>query len=195
MRKAVIFNGPPGSGKDLGSAHVEKTYGAAHHEMKYKLIEITRSIYCLSQDEWEAMYTRKKKEQPQLELDGRSPRQAIIHIAEDVIKPKFGKAYFGRATAKMLNIGLNSVSDGGFTDEVIEFSKLIGPENILVLRVSSPGCSWNKDSRSYFDESVMREMGIRYFDIHNDRTKRFMMCIDECIKSSTILDFDTRIGA
>lgn len=183
MTKAIILNGPPLVGKDYAALHIEQTYGAHHQEMKYKLIELTRAIYCVSEEQWNAMYVRKEKEKPQEILEGRSPREALIHVSETVIKPNFGRAYFGRATAKMLSPGLNAVSDGGFIEEAEEFTKVIGPHNILVLRLFSDGCDYGSDSRGYYDLERLNELGVRHADIWNDRGPGFTSAIDiECEK-------------
>lgn len=183
MIKAIILNGPPLVGKDHGARYIEQTYGAHHQEMKYKLIELTRAIYCLSEAQWNAMYVRSEKEKPQVLLEGRSPREALIHVSETVIKPNFGRHYFGRATAKMLLPGLNAVSDGGFVEEAEEFKAVIGAENILVLRLFSEGFGWGNDSRGYYDPEQMRAMGVRYADIDNDRGSGFTKAIEAACHS------------
>lgn len=188
MKKAIIFNGPPSCGKDHGALHVCQTYGAALHAMKDKLVEMTKSTYCVGDAQWEAMYTRKGKETPQEVLNGRTPRQALIHMAEEVIKPKFGRGYFGWATARMLDDGLNAIGDGGFIEEITEFSKVIGPENILVFRVYTPESEWGEDSRGYLDEAVLKEFGVKCVNVHNDKTPSFMEAIERHIEASGIFN-------
>lgn len=161
--------------------------------MKDKLISITCEIYGIRRKQWDAMYTRKEKEKSQKLLEGKSPRQAIIHVAEKVIKPNFGRSYFGRATAKKLRNGLNVVSDGGFTEEAIEFYKKIGADNMFVIRVFSDSCDWGSDSRSYFDVETMNDLGIQYVDIVNDRTSRYINLIDESIMGLNLSVHDTLI--
>lgn len=193
MRKAIIFNGPPSSGKDFGAFHVKKKYHAQHLQMKDKLISITCEIYSISRKQWDAMYTRKEKERPQKLLEGKTPRQAIIHVAEKIIKPNFGLNYFGKATAKRLRNGLNVVSDGGFTEEAIEFYKKIGADNLFVIRVFSPNCTWGDDSRSYFDVETMNDLGIQYVDIDNDRSPRYLHAIDKHVMALNLSSHDTLI--
>lgn len=178
MVRAIILNGPPFVGKDHGAQYIEETYGAHHQEMKYKLIELTRAIHCVSKEQWDAMYVRTEKEKPQTLLDGRTPREALIHVSETVIKPNYGRDYFGKATAKMLLPGLNAVSDGGFIEEAEEFAKVIGGENILVLRLFSKGYDWGRDSRGYYDPERMEAIGVRYVDVVNDRGPGFTAAIE-----------------
>ena len=47
--------------------------------------------------------------------------------------------------------GINFVSDGGFASEVIPLVEEVGAENILVLRIHRPDCSFEGDSRDFCD--------------------------------------------
>ena len=58
--------------------------------------------YCISDAEWEELYTRENKEIPTPKLNGLSPRQAIIHMSEEVIKPNFGKDYIGKWIMRLM---------------------------------------------------------------------------------------------
>lgn len=161
-KKVVIFNAPPGSGKDEACKWLEEfrlfyakgegvVYKLFHKEFKSKLFTITREVFSVSREEWEEHYTREFKEQPWDKLNGLSPRQALIFVSEKIIKPNFSKLYFGESLAKSLEKGLNVVSDGGFDDEVLPIIEAVGKENILVVKIKREGCSFEGDSRNYLN--------------------------------------------
>lgn len=185
----VIFNGPPGCGKDYAAAHLVNGFSATHQELKERVVEIVCTIYGLTRAQWDAMYTREQKEWPQQALEGRSPRQALIHTAEEVIKPAYGKGFFGKATARLLAPGLNAVSDGGFIEEVEAFAKLHGASNLLVMRVHRPGCSWRDDSRGYLDSKALDQLRVRHVDLDNPGTPRFFVDIEDCLHEVAFLGY------
>lgn len=167
----VVFNGPPGCGKDDAA---ECIWGAQPDSMrrqfKDRLFEVTAAIYGVAQHDLEyTWYTRKLKEQPRKELNGLSPRQALIYVSEKVIKPSFGKLYFGEALAKSLKPGLTLVSDSGFAEELIPLIDELGPESLLVVRIFGRG-TYEGDSRNYVPESFLDKFGVEYADIDNTDT-------------------------
>lgn len=176
MTKVVIFNAPPGAGKDEVVKWLKVNHdGVVHVEFKNKLISLTKEIYCISDDQWERMYTREEKETPQDALDGKTPREALIHVSEIVIKPNFGFDYFGKAAAKSIHEGkVNAFSDGGFLQELEPVVDRIGAENVYVVRVHRPGYNFNIDSRNYLkNEDLSTLIGIpgdNIVDIQNDYT-------------------------
>jgi hypothetical protein len=145
----VILNGPAGSGKDSAATYLAG-HGFVHLEFKKKLFELTKSIYCISDKDWDKLYTRQNKETPSELLNGLSPRQALIKVSEEGIKPNFGKEYFGIAAAKSVRPNqMNVFSDGGFAEELKPLITMYGPENILILQIYREGCSFAGDSRNY----------------------------------------------
>lgn len=80
---------------------------------------------------------------------GLTPRQGIIHVSEDICKPKFGKDYFGVCAAKALKRGVNIFSDGGgWYEELIPVIKASG--KLIICRMHREGYDFSKDSRSYY---------------------------------------------
>lgn len=80
---------------------------------------------------------------------GMSPREFMIWISEDVIKPKFGKDYFGvRFNQKVKECDAPVVcTDGGFPDEIIA---LINAGNeVKLCRLHRDGFTFAGDSRNY----------------------------------------------
>ena len=178
IKKVVVFNAPPGSGKDEACKWLEefqlfhdKTEGVIyipiHKEFKGKLFAITQEIFSVSEEEWDEHYTRELKEVAWDKLNGLSPRQALIFVSEDIIKPNFSKTYFGESLAKSLDHGINVISDGGFDEEMIPIIDAVGKENILVVKIKRDGCSFEGDSRSFLNTD---KLGIMETWVDNNST-------------------------
>lgn len=173
-KKIVIFNAPGGAGKDSICKYMNKnlTY-FTHLEIKAKLFELVKCISGISDQKWESIYTEELKEIPTPLLGGLSPRQFMIKVSEEVIKPNFGSDYFAQTAIKALKGGLNGFSDGGFYCELDEMIKVVGIENLLVVRIHRPGCNFDNDSRIHFDEKHPVCTGIQFIDYHNTRSEKY----------------------
>lgn len=170
--KVVILNGPPGCGKDVTASYLADYHKYAHREFKRKLIEVTCCLFSLTVDHFMSLYTRELKEQPSPKLNGMSPRESLIFVSEVVIKPNFGKMYFGEAANKELVFGaVNVFSDGGFFEEAELISKARGRENLLILRLHREGCDFSKDSRRYLTDEECSVLASRYVDVYNDSSE------------------------
>lgn len=152
----IILNGPPLCGKDtIADKMIENDLAGDFFKLQYKdkLIKLTRVAYSLTEDQWDEIYTRDRKEVPTPLLWGRSPREALIHMSETVIKPAFGRDYFGKAAADNIQYNkVNVFSDGGFPEEIAPLIELVGVNHLVVVRLHADGCSYDGDSRSYFQD-------------------------------------------
>lgn len=181
-KKAIIFNAPPNAGKDIAAEHIvnylsSKGVAAYHKEVKENLFKAVKSAYGIEEDEWCYLYERERKELPSPQLmiynEPYSPRNAMIHMSENVLKPLFGKDVFGIMAAKSLEDGVNVFSDGGFPEEVQCILDEVGKDNFMLIHVVRDGCSFEGDSRNYvagFPNTVT---------LHNDGT--LQEYLDECI--------------
>lgn len=166
-KRVIILNGPPSSGKDDGAKHLSETYMNTHHrEFKAQLIKLTKTVWGVDDATWEYLYTRERKEIKTPILGGMSPREALIHTSEVVIKPNYGKQYFGKFAAKTLGDGVNVFSDGGFVDELKPIVDEIGDANVMVVRLHRPGYTFSGDSRNYLPDGTVKTM----IDLQNDGT-------------------------
>ena len=154
----IIFNGPPGTGKDEACLFF-KQRGFTHLSFKYHLFRATTEFYDVSLA-WfmEGYDDRSIKERPEHRLDGFSRRQALIFVSEEVIKPRYGKDYFGAMAAKEMELDGNyCFSDGGFMEELIPIINTIEAENISIVQLTREGCDFSSDSRRYFDGNLTEE--------------------------------------
>jgi hypothetical protein len=155
----VIFNGPPGSGKD------EAAYFYKHnldfHSLSFKHILFKETIkYFNVSKEWfmDDYNNREKKELKEELLGNRSRREAMIYTSEEVIKPNHGKDFFGRQVAKEIQDGVDYViSDGGFVEELIPLIDRVGSNNIILVQLTRDGCNYSSDSRRYFNGNLIKE--------------------------------------
>ena len=169
----VILNGPPGSGKDAIANQIRvsgcSSFIRTHHaEIKEELFKQALAISGISRKEWFDRYDdRELKEKPWKRLGMLSQREFMIKLSENFTKPIFGKEFYGMLAAdshlSKIRMGdLVIFSDGGFQEELEAMAKVVGSEQIFVVRLHREGCSFDKDSRDYLEwpNSV---------DIHNDR--------------------------
>lgn len=168
--KIILFNGAPGSGKTESAGYFVDKYKSLEINFKEPLVDLTKRFYQFSDSEWEHLYTRDNKETVVQEI-GKSPRQCLIHVSEEVIKPVFGKGVFGKIIAdKIRNISYHSTNtivcgDCGFIEEVYELVKEFGIENIYLVKLIRRGRTFEGDSRKYIDSRMFPDDN--YFEIYN----------------------------
>lgn len=169
--KVVILNGPPLSGKDEGCKYLVRVFGGNHKEFKNALFKLTKAFFNIDDEMWQWFYTRVNKECPSesLIINGKSysPRQALIHVSENVVKPLLGQDFFGNSLANDLEEGLNFVSDGGFPSEIQPLVDNVGASNVLILRLFREGCSFDGDSRNYINYDQVSK-GVTIEDLYNN---------------------------
>ena len=181
LHTCLILNGPPQVGKDtLADLLVQNCPGIQKKQFKERLYADTMEEFGLTRtvDQAEFMFRaneRMKKEKPWKKLGGFSPRQALIHTSEYVIKPNQGSEYFGVAAAGeclLSNAQVAVFSDGGFVDEIAPLKEIY--TNFIVFRLYRNGCSFEGDSRTYlpdgsnvFDINLIDDMpGIALYEIY-----------------------------
>ena len=173
MTTIILFNGPPNSGKDAAAEYLSDVHGAFHSSFKTHLIEITQAIYKIDPFVWNYWYSREGKELPRQELGGLSCRQALIFVSEKIIKPAFGKDFWGKSEAEWIakHLGedeLVALSDAGFDDEVIPLVNAFGKDNVYIVKIEREGCSYKGDSRNYLSDGLVSEEN--YYTIENNGT-------------------------
>lgn len=187
----IIFNGPPGTGKDEACLFF-KQKGYKHLSFKYHLFKAT-ALYFDVTIEWfmDGYDDRSIKERKEKLLGGLSRRESLIHVSEDIIKPKYGKDFFGlKATEEIDHDGNYCFSDGGFQEEIIPIINKVGTDNITLVQLTRDGCDFSSDSRRYFNGDLKEEFvlshetqivkqhilphnfPIRTYRVHNNGTKK-----------------------
>ena len=150
LNLCVILNGPPGVGKDT-IADLMVSEGFVKHQMKAILYQHTADHCRIPLFIFETMASdRLLKDKPTTLLNGLTPRQALIHVSENVYKPRYGLDYFGQAAAKACvdqNSRFTVFSDGGFDEEIEPLQEVF--DVVLIVRLHREGYTFEGDSRSY----------------------------------------------
>jgi hypothetical protein len=175
MKKVILLNSPPHSGKDTIAHIFMDNLDAVKLQFKDTLYLETAKEFGVSIDFLMAVSTsRYIKEVPQWLFsthpacqDRRrpfSPREALIYTSEEVIKKKLGQDYFGQCMLKNIlanPFDLFIVPDGGFDAEV---DVLANHKDIdlTVARLHRKGFTFEGDSRKYITKEVDN---VQYLDI------------------------------
>lgn len=150
----LIFNGPPGSGKDLCCDFLKQHKSFQHIEFKKQLYKETIKYFAVDEKWFFDGYTRENKETPEIKLNGLSRRDAMIFVSEKYIKPIYGQGYFGKKACEDIIIENDyCVSDGGFVEEIHEIINKFGSDKIVLIRLFRDGVDFRKDSRKYIKSS------------------------------------------
>jgi len=172
MIYVLLLNGAMFSGKDF-IGDVLSQIGWNKCQFKEQLYVDTAEYFGVDLEWFKAVATdRIRKEIPTeslTDLNGKiySPRQALIHVSENVVKPVKGKDWYGRVTVdNYMKKGFNVVTDSGFREEAEAVVKKVGAENVILVHLEREGCSFNpeKDSRSYIDLS---DLGVQTISFKN----------------------------
>lgn len=161
MKKIILFNGPPGTGKDDGASYLEKKYG------KFKIAMFKDVLFKKTVDHFQVDYdwflneydNREVKERPEKFLNGLSRRQALIYVSEELIKPKFGKDFFGEKLAEEIenNNYRYLISDLGFVEEIYPLINKFGSDNICIVQIHRNNFSFKGDSRKFVNGNLKGE--------------------------------------
>lgn len=166
MDKRFIFlNGPPRSGKDACAHFIEYFCDATPMKFATPLYNGVGGVFGLDPMQW-SFYYENAKETPLPQLENLSPREAMIWLSEEVMKPNFGQDVFGRNfvhRARAESGQRFAVSDSGFVTEAQAVLDQFGAANCLLIRIERPGHNFEGDSRSYIS------LPCTTIDLCNDR--------------------------
>jgi len=169
-KRIILFNGPPGCGKDTAASIISKHLPnlVYQYKMALPLKEACHKLLGLqgTLEELEPL-----KEQP-VRFPLVDPEKTMrlrdfyIHISENVMKPLYGKRVFGQLAVEYLrqcHQAVATISDSGFYDEAMPIIEYFGVEHVLLVRLHRPGKTFAGDSRSYV------ELPVQTLDIENDK--------------------------
>lgn len=159
----LLFNGPPGTGKDEACLFLESMYGMTHLSFKKTLFEHTIDYYNVSKEWFMEGYQQGIKERKEPALAGLSRREAMIFVSEEVYKPLYGKEYFGYKLCEKINkVNDYCFSDGGFLEEIKPVINTVGNQNISIVQLVREGSDFSKDSRRYIDGDLQQEYVLKH---------------------------------
>lgn len=168
MIELILLNAPAGVGKDtLADIIVERDVCKDKVLFKEPLFDIVKdSLTSKDYDVFISNYNdRKFKESAHDFLGGKTVREYMIWLSEDVIKPAYGPDAFGVRLAQSLNnrrYGRYVCSDGGFVDEVKPI--LDAGIKVTLIRLHRDGYTFEGDSRNYLYNVCANEVDIDVID-------------------------------
>lgn len=167
--KIILLNGPPAVGKDTIADYLVNNHGFKKRSFKSHLIKCVAVLYNVKKSTvFDLIDDRILKETPMMVFGGKSPREAFIYVSEQVIKPNFGKNYFGDMAAESISEPAKYVfSDSGFIEETNALKSVT--EDMLLVRMYRNGTDWGNDSRKYLPEDICK----RFMVLHNDSTVEY----------------------
>lgn len=198
----VFMNAPKGSGKDEAADAIMESdrffwcFSRIHLRFKDPLYKITAAIYGVSIEEMIADATdRATKEVVMDKYAGLSPRQALIEVSEDVIKPYYGKDFFGQYALDQIkkfeevsghDNRIVVFSDSGFVEEAKPIVDHFG-EDCIAFRIGREGCTFEGDSRNWLPLNTVPNFGV----IDNNGT---LDEFKEKVIHQTVKFVDNRLG-
>lgn len=158
MAKIIVMNAPAQSGKDCAADYVADKYSAQHLRFKDELYKVAAMVAGISVEHMKLLATeRSVKEVPCcyfiVNSSWVSPRQWLIHVSENVVKPLLGKDFFGKQLAQSITSDLVVISDSGFESEIVPL--LAAGHYVCVIRIERDGYTFEGDSRSYLPTSPL----------------------------------------
>lgn len=175
----ILLNGPPGSGKDTAAQIIAKRYNAIHLKFKDSLIDTAAQYYNVDPG-WlrYVCEARELKDESSMLLKQQTPRQTLIHVAEDVIKPSYGEDFFAKQVLSQIDEpGMYVISDLGFYEEISTIGCAI--KDVLTLVISRTGHSYKSDSRHTIECS---EYSAIEHIVNNDTIDTFKQNVLEAVK-------------
>lgn len=166
--KVVFFNGPPRSGKDTAAKLMEsQLIEQGHFPRRFKFAEaLKNAAHAMVGLDVAPDYFEDVKDFPDSRLpvaphgQYMSPRELYIAVSEQMVKPAFGAAFWGKVllnsmrdtTLRKMTHAL--ITDSGFAEEAEPLAQAFGLENCSQIRMYREGCSFTGDSRSYWGSDI-----------------------------------------
>lgn len=162
--KVIILNGPPGVGKDT-IADLLDLQGYEKRSFKEPMFQIVDTLLGrVLYEEFLQRYDDRDLKESHWNAIGMSPRELMIHISEDFVKPTMGEKHFGVLAARPLRENSMYVfSDGGFPSEVQGLAE--AGADVTVIRLRRKGFSFEGDSRNFIlHDSLWKTVDLQLFD-------------------------------
>lgn len=155
----IMFNGPPGIGKDTIVDIIKgSTYTCTVSEMikyecdRYYGIQRGSFSYLMSERDIKdkPFYVDKKISDKVL-----SPRDMLIHYADNIAKPEHGQSVFiDKVVQEAIGQHCRDVifTDLGYDYEVDAFAKYF--DKVIIVQLRHPDFNFNNDSREYISSTL-----------------------------------------
>lgn len=158
--RIVLFNGPPGCGKDTAVSYLTPYLQFTH--LKFAA-PIKRMVCALLNEDMKWLEENKDSKHRTLALnkdatlgEWDTPRALLIALSEDLLKARYGSMFFGRVMVNEISKSMNKlvlISDSGFLHEAEPVIQKYGWGNCLQLQIRRQGKTFAGDSRAYWNHS------------------------------------------
>lgn len=172
MPKFLFLNGPPHCGKDAITKELTQYVKFQHLKFSMPIKRAVAALLDIRESDLEAF---KDVQSHILQPAGTTlkeyrdkPRDLLIAMSEDLLKPRYGSDFFGRIFWQHARNSASSLiisSDCGFESEVERVVSNAGAHNCRLIRLHRDGTSFDGDSRSYLGDKLCRS-----WDISNNGT-------------------------
>jgi hypothetical protein len=206
-KKLILFNAGKHAGKTAAVDYLQTIYELTRRQTKDRLHEMTMMFFNVDSEVYWVIYLDSvAKELPNhnFTLTGEaynklmdflyndplhhskndfeiiSLRNAMIYVSEIVVKPAFGKEYFGKYRVDQIQENEIAVDDStGFEYELYPAIRELGQENILLIRINGRG-ETTDDSRELISDGVINNT----IDIQNDSSvslEGFLVSVEQVV--------------
>ena len=186
----ILLNGPPGSGKDTIAKIIRKHVPSTKdYKMSKPLKDAFRGLFQVEGALFHSLMN-DSKDKPLYNTAEYTPRDILIALSEEVLKPRFGEDILGHISLLgMRQIGAKhiTVSDCGFPAEIPPLINGFSHDKFRGIRITRPGCVFKDDSRVFvnFDEfkipwaEINNEYDMELLTVQTCRILRKWGLIDE----------------
>lgn len=155
LKKVILFNGPPRSGKDFLCNYLQPTFNNSQI-MKFA-DPLKRAVQTIYYPELPSRFreidSSNEKDQPRPELMGKTLREVQIALSEDYFKKIHGQDIYGKMLLERIKnshlLEYIFVSDLGFYEELTPIINTIHPDKLILLRLHRDDLNYANDSRKY----------------------------------------------
>lgn len=178
-RVVVLINGAPRSGKDTLAQPLLEKYGFSKYKFTAPIDNTIKTLFNLSDEDFNRL-REVEKDVPQEVFNGLTMRKVLIDLSEDFVKPRFGKDFFGRIGADVVNKYSSSrvvVTDCGFGYEVQAFlDGLTKGTKVVGINTYREGYTFENDSRHLvrFENSIFNTGSVQ--DLQDAGIKLLTKC-------------------
>lgn len=164
--KYVVLNGPPRSGKStIARLLTEELHGPDQPVLDDRIV--TQEYFAAPMKHFIATALGEKcsdmdKDRMRPELHGYSVRQFMIHLSEDVMKPRYGEDCFARWLVHRVQKHPDALPDYVLIDDLGFDVELDALGKTYLIHVRRDRCDFKNDSRSY--------VGLANYDFDNNQT-------------------------
>jgi hypothetical protein len=179
----VAMNGPPQIGKDtLARILIEMKRGKVVSKTLAHMIRAMCANYYQDtrfQTHWD-IQGWKDSYQEGLDPGFSTPREALIHFSEEVVKPKFGQDYFAKQFADSCAAHKDTLmTDLGFQVEVDALADAM--DLVVIVQLHHPDFNFENDSRQYITSDAPNVITIKHHTKREDPEQEASLVLEKIL--------------